>query len=59
MERFAGPTGRDLSQIGYYEVLGVFKLAVILQPIYYRFRRGQTRDARFQNFDFQGTGADP
>jgi len=47
---YAEGTGRDLSQIGYYEVLGIFKLAVILQQIYYRFRRGQTQDARFQNF---------
>ena len=50
IERYAKRTGRDLSRIGYYEVLGVFKLAVILQQIYYRFRRGQTQDARFQNF---------
>lgn len=50
VERYAQRTGRDVSQIGYYEVLGIFKLAVILQQIYYRFRRGQTHDARFQNF---------
>ena len=51
VERYAAQTGRDLSNIGYYEVLGMFKLAVILQQIYYRFRRGQTQDARFQHFD--------
>jgi aminoglycoside phosphotransferase (APT) family kinase protein len=51
VQRYAQQTGRDLSQIEYYEVLGVFKLAVILQQIYYRFERGQTRDSRFQNFD--------
>jgi aminoglycoside phosphotransferase (APT) family kinase protein len=51
VRRYAQQTGRELSQIGYYEVLGVFKLAVILQQIYYRFRRGQTSDPRFQNFD--------
>ncbi len=51
VERYAQQTGRNLSRIGYYEVLGVFKLAVILQQIYYRFRRGQTSDSRFQNFD--------
>ncbi len=51
VQRYAEKTGRDLSNIGYYEVLGVFKLAVILQQIYYRFRRGQTQDTRFQNFD--------
>lgn len=50
VQRYAAKTGRDLSHIGYYEVLGVFKLAVILQQIYYRFQRGQTQDARFQNF---------
>lgn len=51
VQRYAEKTGRDLSGIGYYEVLGIFKLAVILQQIYYRFRHGQTQDARFQHFD--------
>ena len=51
VQRYAEQTGRDLSPIGYYEVLGIFKLAVILQQIYSRFKRGQTRDRRFQNFD--------
>lgn len=51
IQRYAERSGRDVSRIGYYEVLGVFKLAVILQQIYYRFRRGQTRDMRFQDFD--------
>jgi aminoglycoside phosphotransferase (APT) family kinase protein len=50
VQRYAEGTGRDVSRIGYYEVLGIFKLAVILQQIYYRFRRGQTQDARFQDF---------
>jgi aminoglycoside phosphotransferase (APT) family kinase protein len=50
VQRYAERTGRDLSHISYYEVLGVFKLAVILQQIYYRFRRGQTQDTRFQDF---------
>ena len=50
VQLYAERTGRDLSKIGYYEVLGVFKLAVILQQIYFRFRRGQTHDTRFQNF---------
>jgi aminoglycoside phosphotransferase (APT) family kinase protein len=53
VERYASKTGRDLSNISYYEVLGMFKLAVILQQIYYRFRRGQTQDTRFQHFDKQ------
>ncbi len=51
ISRYAELSGRDLRNIGYYEVLGVFKLAVILQQIYYRFRRGQTTDKRFEKFD--------
>jgi hypothetical protein len=39
-----------VTHIGYYEVLGVFKLAVIIQQIYCRFHRGQTQDDRFRNF---------
>jgi aminoglycoside phosphotransferase (APT) family kinase protein len=50
VHRYSKQTGRDVSNIRFYEVLGVFKLAVILQQIYYRFRRGQTRDPRFENF---------
>jgi aminoglycoside phosphotransferase (APT) family kinase protein len=50
VERYALKTGRDVSRIGYYEVLGVFKLAVIIQQIYARFFRGQTQDARFEGF---------
>ena len=56
LERYAKQSGRDVAQVGYYEVLGVFKLAVILQQIYYRFRRGQTTDERFRNFDAQVRG---
>jgi aminoglycoside phosphotransferase (APT) family kinase protein len=51
LQRYAERTGRDLTPIRYYEVLGIFKLAVILQQIYYRFHRGQTQDERFRSFD--------
>jgi aminoglycoside phosphotransferase (APT) family kinase protein len=50
VERYELRTGRDVTHIGYYEVLGVFKLAVIIQQIYCRFHRGQTQDQRFQGF---------
>jgi aminoglycoside phosphotransferase (APT) family kinase protein len=49
--RYAEQTGRDLTRILYYEVLGIYKLAVILQQIYYRFWRGQTQDQRFRDFN--------
>jgi aminoglycoside phosphotransferase (APT) family kinase protein len=47
VHEYATRTGRDLSRIGWYEILGVFKLAVILQQIYFRWKAGQTRDERF------------
>lgn len=49
--RYAESTGRDMRHLGYHRVLGIFKLAVILQQIYYRYRRGQTRDERFRHLD--------
>ncbi len=50
---YAEKTGRDLSALRWHEVLGFFKLAVILQQIYFRFKRGQTSDDRFRNFDLR------
>ncbi len=44
-------TGRDVSALPWHEVFGVFKLAAILQQIYYRFFKGQTTDERFRHFD--------
>ena len=50
LARYGAATGHDLSNIAYYEVFGLFKLAVVLQQIYYRFHAGQTQDARFREF---------
>jgi len=50
-ERYARITGRGVSGLGYYEVFGIFKIAVVLQQIYFRYHRGQTRDDRFRHFD--------
>lgn len=41
-ERYAERTGRDLRQLGFYEALACFKLAVILEGIHYRHAQGQT-----------------
>jgi aminoglycoside phosphotransferase (APT) family kinase protein len=49
--RYAEKTGRDLTPLPWHEVLGVFKLAVIVQQIFFRFWRGQTTDERFRHFD--------
>jgi aminoglycoside phosphotransferase (APT) family kinase protein len=51
IQRYAARTGRDMENLPYYEVLGIFKLAVILQQIYYRFHRGQTTDERFRSLN--------
>jgi aminoglycoside phosphotransferase (APT) family kinase protein len=45
--RYAERSGRDVSLIPYYVVFGTFKMAVVLQQIYFRFHRGQTQDQRF------------
>ena len=47
VERYAQKSGRDLSSIRFYHVLGIYRLLVILQQIYIRYWRGQTRDGRF------------
>jgi aminoglycoside phosphotransferase (APT) family kinase protein len=51
IERYAARSGRDLSNIAYYHTLAVFKLTVVIQQIYYRYHVGQTKDARFADFD--------
>ncbi|PYV13479.1 MAG: phosphotransferase family protein [Acidobacteria bacterium] len=50
VERYAARTGRDVSAIGFYEAFALFKVAVVVQQIYFRYERGQTRDARFADF---------
>ena len=47
VERYAAGTGFDVSRFAWYEAFGRFKVAVILQQIYIRYLRGQTRDERF------------
>jgi aminoglycoside phosphotransferase (APT) family kinase protein len=49
--RYGDLSGRDLSSIEWYLVFGAWKLGVILQQIYIRWLRGQTRDPRFESLD--------
>jgi aminoglycoside phosphotransferase (APT) family kinase protein len=51
MDRYAEQSGRDLSGMHWHVVFGYFKLAVILQQIYARWKKGQTKDDRFADFD--------
>ena len=45
--RYAELTGRDVSNLDFYYTFGLFKLAVIVQQIYYRYKKGLTKDERF------------
>jgi aminoglycoside phosphotransferase (APT) family kinase protein len=47
IERYAARSGRSVNNIEFYEVFAVFKLAVIIQQIFYRYVQGQTSDPRF------------
>lgn len=51
IERYEVKTSRDLSRIVFYETFARFKVAVVIQQIYFRYVQGQTHDERFRNFD--------
>jgi aminoglycoside phosphotransferase (APT) family kinase protein len=47
VQRYAQKTGRDVSDMAFYLVFARFKIAVIVQQIYYRYHQGLTHDERF------------
>lgn len=49
-EIYERETGYNLDNFDYYLVYGVFRLAVILQQIYYRYYHGQTKNPAFAPF---------
>ncbi|WP_270182220.1 phosphotransferase family protein [Alkalihalobacillus sp. CinArs1] len=51
IESYARKSGRDVSQMNFYLTFAYFKLAVICQQIYYRFKKGQTSDERFRHLN--------
>ncbi|GAE44378.1 acyl-CoA dehydrogenase [Mesobacillus boroniphilus JCM 21738] len=51
MEDYARKSGRDLAYMNFYQTFAYFKLAVICQQIYYRWKKGQTKDPRFAHLD--------
>lgn len=48
--RYGARSGIDLSHIRFYEVFAIWKTAVVIQQIYVRLHRGQTRDERFRTY---------
>jgi aminoglycoside phosphotransferase (APT) family kinase protein len=47
VERYAAATGRDPGDMSFYLTFARFKVAVIIQQIYYRYAQGLTHDSRF------------
>ena len=47
VERYGHVSGRDVSNMVFYVVFARFKVAVIVQQIYYRYHVGLTKDPRF------------
>jgi len=52
VERYAKVSGRDVGDPLFYYVYGLFKIVVIAQQIYKRFKEGKTRDPRFASMIF-------
>ena len=47
VQHYAQKTHSDVLHIAFYLAFARFKLAVIVQQIYYRYHQGLTKDARF------------
>jgi aminoglycoside phosphotransferase (APT) family kinase protein len=51
VERYESRSGRNVSGMAYYEVLALFKVAVVLQQLYARFLHGHTGDQRLARLE--------
>ena len=49
---YARLSGLEMENFDFYLCFGLFRLAVIIQQIYYRYYHGQTKDERFKSFIF-------
>ena len=50
IERYSLRTGREVVAPHFYYAFGLFKTAVVIQQIYYRYKHGLTKDERFAAF---------
>ncbi|WP_181719910.1 phosphotransferase family protein [Nocardia gipuzkoensis] len=50
VDHYCARTGRSAENWPFYEVFGLFRLAVIAQQIYYRYHHGQTTNPAFKDF---------
>lgn len=51
LERYVLLSGRDVSNINFYLTFGFYKLAGILQQLYYRWKIGEVKDDRFSTLN--------
>ena len=54
--RYAARSGRDIRRMPYYYVFGLFKMAGVVQQLYYRWHKGQTKDARMAGGELVAEG---
>ena len=47
-DRYQARTGFDVSHLAFYEIFALFKTAVVVEQIYVRWVKGQTKDSRFE-----------
>ena len=51
LEIYSSRFGAQIEKIVFYFVFGLFKIAVIVQQIYFRYKNGLTKDIRFKHLD--------
>lgn len=54
--RYGERSGVDVSRLPYYYVFGLFKMAGVVQQLYLRWHKGQTKDARMAGGEMVGEG---
>jgi aminoglycoside phosphotransferase (APT) family kinase protein len=51
VHKYSLKSNKNINNIIFYYVYGVFKISVIVQQIYYRYKLGLTKDKRFEKLD--------
>ena len=51
VEMYSQKSGREINHLTFYYAFGLFKLAVIVQQIYYRYHHGYTSNEKFANLN--------
>jgi len=51
VQQYATKSGRNIDHLTFYYAYGLFKIAVIAQQIYYRYKHGHTSDPKFAHLN--------